>query len=201
MNLREATNPPAAGARLYSVGPDRRFRDSDRAVLDLMRLHSPQFRRNAVARRHRVLGPSNGAAGLSPPEREILELVAQGLTNARVARRLWISPGTARKHLENAYEELDVHTRLEQWPRYLALPRQARGRPPGVLLRRRQPDTGAPRRPGRPTRTAVVLMSDWCDGWRAALGRFDSCAAARPAVQAMTPSRAPEGRPGAVRET
>ena len=24
---------------------------------------------------------------------------------------LWISPGTVRKHLENAYEKLDVHTR------------------------------------------------------------------------------------------
>ena len=28
-----------------------------------------------------------------------------------VARMLWISPGTVRKHLENAYEKLDVHTR------------------------------------------------------------------------------------------
>jgi DNA-binding CsgD family transcriptional regulator len=98
-------------ARLEFDRPDRRFRDSDRAVLDLMRLHLPQFRRNAVARRHRVLGPSNGATGLSPREREILELVADGLTNAQVARTLWISPGTVRKHLENAYEKLDVHTR------------------------------------------------------------------------------------------
>jgi DNA-binding CsgD family transcriptional regulator len=28
-----------------------------------------------------------------------------------VARVLWISPGTVRKHLENAYEKLGVHTR------------------------------------------------------------------------------------------
>ena len=48
---------------------------------------------------------------MSPRERETLELVAQGLTNAQVARTLWISPGTVRKHLENAYEKLDVHTR------------------------------------------------------------------------------------------
>jgi hypothetical protein len=28
-----------------------------------------------------------------------------------VARLLWISPGTVRKHLENAYDKLGVHTR------------------------------------------------------------------------------------------
>jgi DNA-binding CsgD family transcriptional regulator len=101
----------AQSARLEFDRPDRRFRDSDRVVLDLLLPHLRQFRRNAVARRNSLLWPSNGADGLSPREREILELVAQGLTNAQVARTLWISPGTVRKHLENAYEKLDVHTR------------------------------------------------------------------------------------------
>lgn len=100
----------AQGARLEFDRPDRRFQDSDRAVLDLLLPHLKQFRRNAVARRRPFSWPSNGA-GLSPREREILELVAQGLTNAQVARTLWISPGTVRKHLENAYEKLNVHTR------------------------------------------------------------------------------------------
>ena len=47
--------------------------------------------------------------GVEPRERDILELVAQGLTNAQVARMLWISPGTVRKHLENAYESTKRH--------------------------------------------------------------------------------------------
>src|SRR5438132_1297920 len=101
----------AGGARLEFDRPDRRFRDSDRAVLDVLLPHLRQFRRSAVARRRSLSWPSNGAEGLTPREREILELVAQGLTNAQIARMLWISPGTVRKHLENAYGKLEVHTR------------------------------------------------------------------------------------------
>jgi DNA-binding CsgD family transcriptional regulator len=37
--------------------------------------------------------------------------VARGYTNDEVARALWISPGTVRKHLENAYAKLGVSTR------------------------------------------------------------------------------------------
>lgn len=51
------------------------------------------------------------APRLTPREREILELVADGLTNGEIAERLWLSPGTVRRHLENVYEKLGVHTR------------------------------------------------------------------------------------------
>jgi DNA-binding CsgD family transcriptional regulator len=47
----------------------------------------------------------------SPREREILELIAEGRTNAQIAERLWVSPGTVRKHLDNVYAKLGVHTR------------------------------------------------------------------------------------------
>jgi DNA-binding CsgD family transcriptional regulator len=50
-------------------------------------------------------------AELSPREREVLELVRDGLRNAEIAEALWVSPGTVRKHLENIYEKLGVHTR------------------------------------------------------------------------------------------
>jgi DNA-binding CsgD family transcriptional regulator len=48
---------------------------------------------------------------LTPREREILELVARGLTNAQVAERLWLSTGTVRKHLNNIYAKLGVPNR------------------------------------------------------------------------------------------
>jgi DNA-binding CsgD family transcriptional regulator len=49
--------------------------------------------------------------GLTAREREILALVAQGLTNAQVAADLWISRATVAKHLENVYSKLGVGTR------------------------------------------------------------------------------------------
>jgi DNA-binding CsgD family transcriptional regulator len=48
---------------------------------------------------------------LTPREREILDLVADGKTNAEIAERLWVSRGTVSKHLDNVYAKLDVHTR------------------------------------------------------------------------------------------
>jgi DNA-binding NarL/FixJ family response regulator len=48
---------------------------------------------------------------LTPREREILDLVAKGRTNAQIAERLWVSPGTVHKHLDNVYAKLGVHTR------------------------------------------------------------------------------------------
>jgi DNA-binding CsgD family transcriptional regulator len=48
---------------------------------------------------------------LTPREREILDLVAEGRTNAEIAESLWISRGTVRKHLDNIYAKLGVHTR------------------------------------------------------------------------------------------
>jgi DNA-binding NarL/FixJ family response regulator len=48
---------------------------------------------------------------LTPREREILGLVAAGRTNAEIAERLCVSPGTVRRHLENVFRKLGVHTR------------------------------------------------------------------------------------------
>lgn len=48
---------------------------------------------------------------LTSREHEVVLLVAEGLTNADIARQLWISPGTVRRHLENVFAKLGVHTR------------------------------------------------------------------------------------------
>jgi predicted ATPase/DNA-binding CsgD family transcriptional regulator/transcriptional regulator with XRE-family HTH domain len=50
-------------------------------------------------------------AGLTPREVEVLRLVAQGLTNARVAAQLVISPCTVNTHLSNIYRKLDTSSR------------------------------------------------------------------------------------------
>jgi len=48
---------------------------------------------------------------LTSREREIVDLVAEGRTNAEIAKRLWVSTATVRKHLENVYAKLGVHSR------------------------------------------------------------------------------------------
>ena len=48
---------------------------------------------------------------LTRREHQVVLLVAEGMTNAEIARTLWISPGTVRRHLENVFAKLGVHTR------------------------------------------------------------------------------------------
>jgi PAS domain S-box-containing protein len=50
---------------------------------------------------------------LTPRQREILDLIASGLSTADVARELTLSPETVRNHLRNASRELHAHTRVE----------------------------------------------------------------------------------------
>jgi DNA-binding NarL/FixJ family response regulator len=50
---------------------------------------------------------------LGPRKREILELVTKGLSNAEVARRLYLSESTVKQHLRGAYKALGVKNRTE----------------------------------------------------------------------------------------
>jgi PAS domain S-box-containing protein len=50
---------------------------------------------------------------VTPRQREILALIASGLSTAEVASRLTLSPETVRNHLRNAFTELRAHTRVE----------------------------------------------------------------------------------------
>jgi DNA-binding CsgD family transcriptional regulator len=59
--------------------------------------------------RRRRTGPGE----LSPREREVACLAAEGLTSAQIAERLVISPHTARTHLKRIHERLGVSSRAE----------------------------------------------------------------------------------------
>jgi DNA-binding CsgD family transcriptional regulator len=61
-------------------------------------------------------------AGLTPREREVLALVAEGLTNTEIAGSLWVAPSTVAKHLEQAYRKLGVRSRTAAVARLARLP-------------------------------------------------------------------------------
>jgi DNA-binding NarL/FixJ family response regulator len=48
---------------------------------------------------------------LTPREREILALVAQGLSNPEIASRLFIGESTVKTHLLHVFEKLEVSDR------------------------------------------------------------------------------------------
>lgn len=50
---------------------------------------------------------------LSPREREVLGLLAEGLTGEAIARRLYLSPETVRTHVRNATAKLGAKTRVQ----------------------------------------------------------------------------------------
>jgi PAS domain S-box-containing protein len=58
-------------------------------------------------------GPPRRTRTLSPREREVLGLLARGLTGEQIAERLVLSPETIRTHIRNAREKLGASTRVE----------------------------------------------------------------------------------------
>jgi DNA-binding CsgD family transcriptional regulator len=84
-----------------SEGPD--FSDREQMLLTLLRPHLAELE---LAQRRRRANPL-----LTPRQTELLQLVANGLTNRQVATRLSLSEGTVRRHLENIYQRLGVASR------------------------------------------------------------------------------------------
>lgn len=56
---------------------------------------------------------------LTPREREVLELIAQGASNKRIALRLDLSVHTVKRHVANVLGKLGVHSRGEAIALYL----------------------------------------------------------------------------------
>ena len=57
--------------------------------------------------------PDSGWASLTPTERSVVDLAAQGLSNPEIAERLFVSRGTVKTHLAHVYAKLQVANRTE----------------------------------------------------------------------------------------
>jgi DNA-binding NarL/FixJ family response regulator len=60
-------------------------------------------------------------AGLSPREREVLALMAEGRSNAGIGRRLWVSEGTVEKHVRSILAKLNLPEAEDDHRRVLAV--------------------------------------------------------------------------------
>lgn len=88
-----------------------------RVVAEGEALLSPSVTRRLVsefaARTKRPSGPSAALAELTAREREVMALVAEGLTNAEIGERLFMSPATARTHVSRILTKLGARDRTQ----------------------------------------------------------------------------------------
>jgi len=66
-------------------------------------------------------GPSQAIGALTARERETLELIAQGRTNAAIARELVVTLGAVEKHISNIFAKLDLPVTDDDHRRVLAV--------------------------------------------------------------------------------
>ena len=78
---------------------------SDAEVAELLRLASRTRERERETR--------EAAGRLTPREREVLENLAQGLSNKEIAQRMHVSVETERSHMMNILSKLGAHSRLQ----------------------------------------------------------------------------------------
>jgi serine/threonine-protein kinase PknK len=76
----------------------------------------PALVRELVSARRR----NDPLAALSSREREVLALMAEGRSNAGIARRLWVTEGTVEKHVRSILAKLDLPETDEDHRRVLA---------------------------------------------------------------------------------
>lgn len=95
----------AAGIPVATDSPSRRREPEDTKPNDSTAPQSP-----SLADRCQQLGQQHG---LSAREMDVLQLVAQGRSYARIREDLTISQGTVNYHMSNLYAKLGVHSRQE----------------------------------------------------------------------------------------
>ena len=114
-----------AGIARFPLQADRfdRARNAARAALDptdatacwdaggeLSLADAVAYARRGRGERQR---PRIGWASLTPVERDVVRLVAEGHTNAEIGQRLFISVNTVKKHLSHVYAKVDVDGRAD----------------------------------------------------------------------------------------
>ncbi|MEU8422267.1 response regulator transcription factor [Micromonospora sp. NPDC048835] len=112
----EALRAGASGFLLKDIEPDE-LRQAVRVVAGGDMLISPRVTSRLVSAFVSKVAPAPVDGGrlavLTDREREVMSLVANGLTNEEIGRRLSMSPATARTHVHRAMVKLRVRDRAQ----------------------------------------------------------------------------------------
>jgi PAS domain S-box-containing protein len=99
---------------LHDIGADKRASQVVAQVASLVKSNEPEGQR---AQRVQPAASGRGDRDASPVltlrERDVLRLLADGLPNQVIARRLGVSCYTVRNHVQHVLDKLGVHTRAE----------------------------------------------------------------------------------------
>jgi DNA-binding NarL/FixJ family response regulator len=127
-SMRAALEHQADGIALKTDSPARTI-DALRAVNSGV-LVFPQAARRWMRKSNEraIAGPNS----LSEREREVWSLLASGLSNSAIARKLGVSPSTVKFHTQNLFQKLGVSNRTAAAVEYeKQIPAAARGRGDG----------------------------------------------------------------------
>ncbi len=107
--VQRAIQAGASGYLLKDVNPDKLAQAIRDAHQGRPTIASAAARVLAQAARQ----PVPVGADLTPRERQVLALLAEGRTNKQIAEALIVSPGTVRLHVSNILSKLEVSNRTE----------------------------------------------------------------------------------------
>jgi DNA-binding NarL/FixJ family response regulator len=127
-SMRAALEHQADGIALKTDSPARTI-DALRAVNSGVLVFPQAARRWMRTPNERAL---SGPNSLSEREREVWSLLAAGLSNSAIARKLGVSPSTVKFHTQNLFQKLGVNNRTAAAVEYeKQIPAAARGRTEG----------------------------------------------------------------------
>ena len=81
---------------------------------------SREIARKVIVSFQEPVNTASEVEDLSPREREILELLAEGFPNKQIAARVGLTDGTVRWHLRHVYHKLHVRSRTEATLKFLS---------------------------------------------------------------------------------